>query len=207
MDFTPDGTLLYVANSGEHTVSVVSLATRTQLRKINIPFDSLADDRPANIAIGNNGRALITTGVVCCGSGYVMDLVLASDVASRRTDYGTSAGLVSGDGRLARSGDRGRIVVFVTGNSGGTTTVYDAATNLFVATRRLDTFLTYAAVNHTGSTMLVTGFVLDPSLSNFGVSAAGAGAALHSTLGFGYRSLGTNLEVIDDRPFDLPQDR
>ena len=196
MDFTPDGTQLYVANFGEHTVSVVSLATRTELRKITIPFDAMRDDRPVNIAIGNSGRALIVTGVVCCNSGYVMELVLATDVATRRTDYGTFAGVTIGEGRLVRSGDRSRIVVFEINNSGGTTTVYNAATNLFEASRRLDTSLSHAAVNHAGSTMWVHGFVLDPALSVFSVIGTGAGAALHANLGLAYRSLGTNLEVI-----------
>ena len=198
MDFTPDGTLLYVANNGEHTISVVNLATRTELRKISIPFDTNNDDRPASIAIGNNGRALITT-EGCCTSGFngsVMQLVLATDVASRRTDYGTVNGLTS-RGRLVPSGDRSRIIVFETGSSGGDTTVYNAATNLFSTPLRIQTFPFYAAVNHTGSRMLVHGLAMDTSLSVTGMTTAGAGAALHATLGLAYRSLGTNLELIN----------
>ena len=103
----------------------MSVATRTELRKISIPLDINQDDRPASIAIGNNGRALITT-EACCTSGfngYVMQLVLATDVATRRTDYSTLNGLTS-RGRLTPSGDRSRIVVIETGISGGDTTVY-----------------------------------------------------------------------------------
>ena len=198
MDVTPDGTLLYVANNGEHTVSVVSLATRTELRKISIPFDINHNDMPAGIAIGNNGRALITT-EACCTSGfngYVMQLVLATDVASRRTDYGTLNGLTS-KGRLTPSGDRSRIVVFETGSSGGDTTVYNAATNLFSTPLRIQNFPFYAGVNHTGSRIFVHGFAMDSALSVTGVTNAGAGAALHPTLELAYRSVGSNLELIN----------
>jgi YVTN family beta-propeller protein len=74
LDITPDGTTLYVANSGEHSISVVDLATKTELRKINVPWDLFLEETPLSIAIANNGKALLST--TFSGSGFTTFLAL-----------------------------------------------------------------------------------------------------------------------------------
>ena len=199
MDFTPDGALLYVANSGEHTVSVVDVSTRTELRKISIPFDSFQNDRPVWIAIGNNGVALLNTQT---GSGgRMMELRLATDVASLRTDFGPQGGNAF-QGRLKASGDRSSISVVNTRDSGGNVYVYDAATDEFEEDRRLQVSLDDVAVNRTGSTVvavgLAVGFVVDPS-TVVGVTAGqgGRGYAVHPTLGLGYRPVSDRIDIMN----------
>ena len=201
MDFTPDGTRLYVANGGEHTVSVINLATRTELRKIFIPFDLGDDDRPTNIAIGNNGRALMTTEGPCCQTGYLMQLNLLTDAASVRTDFDGQGNIRLS--RLGVSGNRARIAIIDVGTTSGLLVVYDSATNLFSQEGDLGTTLSDVSLNQTGLTPLLkftqgNTSVLNPSLTIKGTAAGPAtGIAMHPTLELGYRSTGTNLQVLN----------
>jgi YVTN family beta-propeller protein len=50
LDITPDGSTLYVTNSWEPTISVVDVASRQELRKINIP-PSFVNTRPYSMPI------------------------------------------------------------------------------------------------------------------------------------------------------------
>ena len=201
MDFTPDGARLYVANSGEHTVSVVNLATRTELGKIFIPFDASDDDRPTNIAIANNGRALMTTEGPCCQVGYLMQLNLLTNAASVRTDFPDQ-----GDIRLSRlgvSGNRGRIAIIDVGTTSGEMVVYDSATNAFSLQGDFGTTLSEVSLNQTGVMPLLkftqgNASVLNPSLTMKGTAAGAAtGIAVHPTLELAYRSTGTSLQVLN----------
>ena len=201
MDFTPDGTRLYVANSGEHTVSVVNLATRTELRKINIPFNASDDDRPTGIAIANNGLALMTTEGPCCQVGYLRQLNLLTDASTVRTDFDSQGNIRLS--RLSVSGNRGRIAIIDVGTTSGLIVVYDSATNQFSLEGDLGTTLSDVSLNWTGLTPLLkftqgNTSVLNPSLTMKGTAAGPAtGVAMHPTLELGYRSTGTNLQALN----------
>jgi DNA-binding beta-propeller fold protein YncE len=88
LDITPDGSLVYVANSGGNNISVVSLAQRIELRKITVPNDG-SNFSPLSIAIANNGRALFSTSNG--GGGSLRELILATDLVSTRADFASLA--------------------------------------------------------------------------------------------------------------------
>jgi YVTN family beta-propeller protein len=58
LDLNADGTLLYVVNRGGGDVSVVDVATRTELRRIELPEVSY-DRSPTSIAVAADGVAFI----------------------------------------------------------------------------------------------------------------------------------------------------
>src|SRR5207237_5126125 len=83
LDFSADGTLLYVANSGGAEVSVVDVALRKEVRRITVPQLSGYNDRPYSIAVANNGTALVTT--MFDGAGYtkMRKIDLATETVTR----------------------------------------------------------------------------------------------------------------------------
>src|SRR5262245_48874610 len=79
LDITPNGSLLYVANSGGNNISVVDLIRRVELRKVAVP-SGFSNDTPYSIAIASNGLALFST--TFAGSGFgarMMQLDVATD--------------------------------------------------------------------------------------------------------------------------------
>ena len=60
IDITPDGTRMYVANSGGENISLIDLTRRTELRRISLP-SGFAGDTPYSIAIASSGLALFST--------------------------------------------------------------------------------------------------------------------------------------------------
>ena len=166
LDITPDGALLYVANSGGNNISVVDLAQRVELRKITVPPNA-SNDRPYSIAIANNGLALFTT--TFNGSGFgarMMQLVLATDQVTPRSDFWLN-GLTTESTRLNASADRSAIGIAVGNISSGSVFRYSAASNTFSAEKRLNTFITDTSLDLSGTTLLVTpgAYVLDVALN------------------------------------------
>ena len=207
MDVTSSGTLMYVANTGEHTVSVVDLTQRTELRKISIPFKVNLPDFPYQIAITVLNNALITTTVPGCSGkcGQVFELNLSTDGVMARTDYDPvfESADTSSRTRLRASGDRLRIVLVEGGSSAGAVHVYNSLSNAF-SKRNLESFVADVSLNSSGSRIMVTrgAFLLDPSLSVTGTiastqTAQSGGSALHPTMAVGYRAVDSKVEILD----------
>jgi YVTN family beta-propeller protein len=196
IDITPDGSTLYVANSGAHNVSVVDVATRTELRRITIPSGFL-NDRPFSIAVANNGKALLTT--TFNGSGFggaVYEITLATDAVKQRRDIGA----VTEDTRLASSLDHSRIGMILGDVSSGEYNEYSADTDSFGHGEGLSTFIDYVAMDGDGSVMLIGPgtYVISPDLVLQGTVAGGGGAVAAAPDGLtGYRVRGSSLDVMN----------
>jgi len=205
LDFTPDGSLLYVANSGGSNISVVDVAQRVELRKINVPA-STSNDKPFSIAIANNGLALFSTTFPGSGfGGRMMQLVLETDAVSARTDFGTFGGATTQTTRLAASGDRGAIGIVIGSSSNGPVVRYVASTNTFSPQKSLGTTVSDVALDMTGSTLLVSpgSFILDAALNHVGTIPHGGinvlvgGITIDPVTGTGYRSMGSRVEALN----------
>jgi YVTN family beta-propeller protein len=117
LDLTPDGALLYVTNQGSLDVSVVDVATRTELRRIGTQY------APTDIAIGAHGIAVLYV-LAPFYDEHVVYLRLADDRVYRSN--GSWAPYTFGEGSLAASADREQIAI---GSAGATPTdlaAYDA---------------------------------------------------------------------------------
>jgi YVTN family beta-propeller protein len=200
IDITPDGSTLYVANSGAHNVSVVDVATRHELRRITIP-SGFANDRPFSIAIANNGKALLTTTFDGSGfGGQVYQITLATDEVALRTDIGS----VTEDTRLASSLDHSTIGMIVGDVSSGAYNEYSADTDHFGNGGGLFTFIDYLAMDGDGSVMLIDPgtYVISPDLELQGTIGGGGGAvALQPDGLIGYRVRGSGIDVMDVNRF------
>ena len=200
LDFTPDGSLFYVANSGGSNISVVDPVQRVELRKINVP-SGFSNDKPYSIAVAHNGLALFSTTFPGSGfGGRLMQLVLATDQVSQRTDFGS----VTDETRLGISGNRRIIGIVFGNNSGGDVYRYDAGANTFSPVKRLNTFIREVSLDMTGATMLANPFsgvfVLDAALNHTGtitLASGWGGAAIDPVTGTGYRPVGSTLEALN----------
>jgi DNA-binding beta-propeller fold protein YncE len=202
-DITPDGALLYVANTGGTNLSVVSLATRTEQRKINTPTGFL-DDTPLSLAIAANGRALFST--TFAGSGFggrMLSLDLATDVISPQTDF-FIGGTTTEATVLEASGDRSAIASVAGDISSAPVFLYRAATGAFSPEHDLGGFISEVAVNVDGTELLVDGtVVLDGSLDQLGtvVPTGGPWAAYAPSGHVAYRASAAGIDVIDTAHF------
>jgi hypothetical protein len=203
LDLTPDGSLLYVANSGGENISVIDVAQRVELRRLAVPRATSGLDRPFSIAIANNGRALFST--TFDGSGFgarLMELLLPTEQFALRSDF-HSFGSTTENTRLRASGDRGAIGVTV----GSDVYRYSAGTNTFSLPRALG-FLRGASLDMNGSTLLVApassivanAWVLDAALNISGtilLSSGAGGTAVDPAWGIGYRSVASRLDTLN----------
>jgi len=87
MAITPDGKRLYVANSGEYSISEIDLETMTELRKIAVP--PLNPLTPYDIAVVNENMALVGGNAGWGSAGPICQLNLKTDQASPRADIGS----------------------------------------------------------------------------------------------------------------------
>ena len=197
LDITPDGTLLYVANSGGNNISVLNLVQRVELRRITIPSVN-NQFSPWAIAIANNGKALVSTSNN--GSGGVRELDLATDQIASRADFPSSG--ITDRLQVKASQDRGTIA-FAAGNiSSGPVTLYRASTNTFSGVKRLSAFITDLSLDSTGSTVLVTpgSYVVDASGSMTGTiigGSGGGGGAVDPTRSIGYRAVDSRIDILN----------
>jgi len=167
LDFSSDGSLLYVANSGANNVSVVSLETRGELRKIPVPPENFFNDRPYSIAIGNNGKAFLST--TFDGSGFgarMLQLDLATDAVTQRTDFWFS-GTTTEVTELKASADRSTIGIVAGDISSAPVFLYRAATDTFTKEKDLNGFIDTVTLDRAGAKVLVEpgSVVLDGSLT------------------------------------------
>ncbi|HEX6596378.1 MAG TPA: beta-propeller fold lactonase family protein, partial [Acidimicrobiales bacterium] len=204
MDFSADGRLLYVANSGATDVSVVDLALRREVRRIPVPSGWL-NERPRSIAVAANGRAFLTTDYGGSGWTDLLEIDLDDETVSvRPIDRGDPFGgnaTVTSETDLYASGDRSRVALVQNDNSSGPVTVYDAASDSFAPLRRLANFTGPSALDRTGSTLLVDGWVLDRDLVQRATIGPfrGTGVALSPDGAHGYRAAEEAVEVLDIR--------
>ena len=201
LDITPDGTRMYVANSGGNNISVVDLTQKIELRKITFP-SGFSNDTAYSIAIANNGRALFST--TFAGSGFgarMMELDLTTDAVMQRTDFFFS-GTTTERTQLAASGDRSTIGIVAGDISSGPVFKYTASTNTFSREKDLNSFISAVSLDLTGSRLLVTpgAFVLDAALNlsgtiplefGWGGNAVDPGGAL------AYRAVASRVDVLD----------
>jgi YVTN family beta-propeller protein len=189
LDLTPAGDRLYVALRGSSFVSVVDVAARTELRRIPISSDFMAD-APYSIAVLANGKALLST--TFHGSGFggrMLQIDLATDVATQRTDFwhwGTNTEFTS----LRSSADHQSAVITAGGISSGPVFRYDAPTDTFSNEVDTSSFTTAISTNASGTvTLLAGGKVFDREMRLIGtVSGCGSnGVAVNAagTVGYG----------------------
>jgi DNA-binding beta-propeller fold protein YncE len=209
LDLTPDGTTLYVANSGENKISKVNLAARVELERITVPPPSFLSETPYSIAIGSHGRALVSTRTTGSSGGRLMDLILSTGQMAHRTDINQFGGITDRT-RLSASDDRGTIAIVQGGTSGGNTSIYHSASNTFDPEVRLNSDVTDVALGAAGSPVLVSRLldqftVVDAGLmtGNLFVPTASRGVAVDPDRSIGYRSIGTNIEVLNLSTFQV----
>jgi len=189
IDITPDGTTLYVCDSGAQAISVVDVATRKVTKTITTPagFDS---ERSLSIAIASNGHALFTTTFYGSGFGaHVYDLNLSTGAITVFTPGGIS-GQATEDTPLVRSSDHSTIVGVLGDDSGGPFFVYNATTGKTVS-GGLNSFVQWAALSGNGSELLIDGGTSVVTTSSGAlagtISGTGSGIALNSAGTTGYR--------------------
>ena len=201
LDVTPDGALLYVANSGGANISVVDLAERRELRRIIVP-SGFSNDTPYSIAIASNGLALFST--TFAGSGFggrLIQLDLATDAVTQRTDFWFS-GTTTERTRLRASGDRGTIGIVAGDISSGPVFRYSTVTNGFSAEKDLNAFVSHVSLDRDGTTLLVTpgAYVLDRALNLAGtipLEFGSGGNAIAPDGRHGYRAVSSRIDVLD----------
>lgn len=198
LDLTSDGRTLYVADSGAEEISVVDLLQRREVRRITAPSLG-SNDRPYSIAVGDRGRALVTT----TGTGYgahLLHLDLESETVAPRLDFGIRPGSITGNAHVRASGDRSRIAV-VEEVSSGPVHMYDTASDSFGPERLTGDYLASVAVDRTGARLLTGNqgtFVLDGDLRKLATfPRGGKGVALNAEGTTGYRVQGSSVEVLD----------
>jgi hypothetical protein len=167
MDFTVDGSTLYVANNGQRgfttsqpsTIALIDTATHSVRRQITTV------SAPAYLAVAKSGRVVFT---VSDESRFVSTFDPATNTITERSDaYPLRSALVRA------SGDRSTIYLAEYNSSGGGVYKYDSNTDKFVAKAQMRQFLSNLSVNETGSASIVYGAgsarILDGSLSQISV--------------------------------------
>ena len=196
IDFSPDGTQLYVANSGDSTVSVVDVAIRAQLRTITIPAGA-SRDHPYWVAAGSDGGLFVTTAFG--GGGSNAKMVWVDPV----TDTVTPIASTTDRTHVAASRDRTKMLVVTNQTASGDTFSFDVATHTLSPVKNLNSSVEYAAMNSNGSVGLVGGvFVLDAGLTVLGtVNAGSGGVALNAAGTVGYSVSGSVVQVVNTTTF------
>jgi YVTN family beta-propeller protein len=198
-DITMDGSRLYVANSGGINISVVDLATRQELKKIDVPTPKLSSETPYSLAIAANGKALFST--TFAGSGFgarMMALDLATEVVSQRMDF-YIGGVTTEATVLKANADRKVVAAIVGDASTAPVFVYDPSRDTFSPELDLNGFISTVAVSRDGFLILVDGsYVLDVALGRRGtISGRSLGAVFSPDDHVAYRSTNAAVEIVD----------
>jgi sugar lactone lactonase YvrE len=154
-DITPDGSALYVAEnqiSGtQGLIRKVNLATGTVT---NIPYTLDFGEAGAwDVAIGSNGRGMVSTRNSGSGTVPFREINLATDTLTQRSDAGSTFGKVNQDTHIHRSSDRTFFFMTESNSSAGEIFTYDAVTNTFPTRNATDSYHggTLSAVSRNGS--------------------------------------------------------
>jgi YVTN family beta-propeller protein len=137
MDFSPDGSLLYVSNRQSKDIAVVDVVARKKVNTIAVPTSGLFPEGPGSIAVARDGRVFFTAG------DRMMSMPAGGGVPVHRTDYSTA------DSRqvLVASGDRSVIAIGETGLSSGRVARYLAASDTFSDLGRLEGYASLRSPN------------------------------------------------------------
>jgi YVTN family beta-propeller protein len=190
LDLSPDGSLLYVANTGSQFVSVVDVEARAELYRFPVP--SVSADRPFSIAVLANGTALVTT--TFNGTGYggrLYKIDLATRAATLRTDF-SYEGRHSEATVLRASGNRKSAVVAEGNSSAGLIARYDTTSDAFVQLET-DDYVDSIATNYDGTVTLANGggrfYDEDMKLRGAVAECGSYGSAVNraGTMGYGLR--------------------
>lgn len=206
LDFSPDGTTLYVADSGGSQVSVIDVTTRRETRRVNIPPPVLSNsDSAYSIAVADNGKAFLsTTFNGTGGGGRMLEINLNTGAVRLRSDFYVR-GMASEDTRLVPSGDHSHIGVVDASSSDGPVWVYDASTDSFGPERDLAWYVADVAMDRTGSRLVVgnsaflTGgaYLLDGAAVPGWIPGAGRGIVMAASANIAYRVHDGGVEVLD----------
>jgi YVTN family beta-propeller protein len=147
LDVTPDGSTIYVANSGEPDVSVVDVPTRVEVRRIPTPPGSFGAT-PFWLAIPDNGLALLRQHDEGGNIAGLYQIDLATDEVTERRDQN------AGGNYLFDSPDR-RYVGLVGGSSGGPVDLYCARSDTFCRGVGLQTFVDSMALDEHANRIVV----------------------------------------------------
>jgi hypothetical protein len=202
LDITPDGLTMYVANGGGNNVSVVDLAQRIERGKITLiqthPSGHWINRMGGTVAVGNNGRLLVTTMTWCCQSpDGLQEILLFTGTVTERTDVPAGSSPY-----VARASADRSIIGLLGGSIAGPVAIYRSATGTI--TPPAGGLVTTAdfSINGDGSRLFVMpgNQVVDSTpaiLGSFTLTGTTRGAALHPTLGLAYRPLGSSIDVLD----------
>jgi len=199
LDTSPDGRTLYVANSGANNISVVDLTTGVEKMKVPVPA-GFSNDTPFSLAVAKNGLVLFST--TFAGSGFggrVLQLDPSSNTVSQRQDFFVG-GTTTEATFLRASGDRSAVGAVAGDISSAPVFRYSSDTNLFSPEKDLNGFVSYIALDQTGSTILVNPgtYVLDASLNLSGtIPGGGFGVAVDPTGAIGYQVGQARIDVLD----------
>ena len=164
LDLSPDGSTLYVANSGGNNLSVVDVRTGTVTQSVLIPPGFFGNNSPFWLAVAKTGLVLFSAGPAGISAGPMMQYDPATGTVTERQDFG-----VTEEGTYLRaSSDRSVIGVGEGGLDVGPVYTYSASTNTFSAQKVLATGLSFIALDRAGDRLLVDPgtFVLDSNLNS-----------------------------------------
>ena len=220
LDLSPDGTLLYVANRGGASISVVDVATRAERRRFAAP-NTAETEGPYSIAVLTNGKAVLTT-TTSTGNqdGRMYTVDLAREAATFRTDF-RGTGLTAPRTVVRPSGDRRSASIVTGGVFPAAVFRYLTGTDTFTDGMRTASYTYNVAANHDGSVTLVDGGLFYDAQLRLTGTAAGCGfsVALDATGTTGYgldrhplyhdaritRCDGVGFEVTDVFPIGIAE--
>ena len=214
LDTSPDGNTLYVANSGDSSISIVDLKQGIESDKIVVPDTYGNQDTPYSLAVASNGLVLFST--TCTGNnwgGRMMQLDSATKELTVRRDF-WFFGTTTRDTYLKASGDR-NIIGIVSNNyccngSTGTVFKYNVTSNTFTYERYLSIYpyflLPDIAIDFTGAVAVVntgtSSIVLNSDINPIGTIPSDSntpifGEATHPSGKIGFRVVNSGLEILD----------
>ena len=202
----PDESLLYVADSGGPTVTVIDTTTLAVTATVSVP--SVAGDTPYSIATASNGKVLLSTTFPSGTGGRIVQIDTPTNTVSTRGDF-TTTWSSSQETKLSANVDHSRIGVEVGQGAAGHTFVYDAGTNSFVA-RNLNAQLDNVSVGPTATVVaadsVTNTYLMDPGLTTQTAVPSAApdlGSAVAPTGDYMVRVGASNIDYI---LFSDPQD-
>jgi DNA-binding beta-propeller fold protein YncE len=205
IDISPAGDRLYVANRGGTQISVVDVAGRSELKRIQIPTRDHPSTKPYSVAALANGHLLVATSFAGSGFGAGMyDIDLADDTVRFRNDF-WYGGTTTQRTVVRASADRQHAVIVAGDISSGPVFRYDVASDTFTPESDLNAFIAHVAANADASVIFVNGggYVLDEDmvLAGSASSCHGAGVALNAPGTAAYSLAAHHIAVCDVNRF------
>src|SRR5262249_3591697 len=150
---TPDGSTMYVANSGGNNISVVDLRQRAEVRKIWLSNVKGDNNIATSVAVAGNGKVLVATREFCCtGPSDIQTIAPGFDPMSRFTEIAFR--FISGV--LRASDDRSTVSVISTHDSSGQIFLYRSNSDSFTDYLYLQVSLRDVAIDAAGTRTFAT---------------------------------------------------